>query len=45
MYTIYITSNETGRIVAEYTGSSNDECEKWAADNYGSNDYSWSYSK
>ena len=41
--TIYIYSNETGKQVASHTAASNDDCEGWADENYGSNDYHWSY--
>ena len=41
--TIYIYSNETGEQVAHYEGRNNDDCEQWAEDHYGSNDYHWSY--
>lgn len=40
---INIRSLETGELVASYVGETNQECEKWADDNYGSNDYSWDY--
>ena len=43
--TIYITSNETGEVVAEFTAETNTECEAWADSNYGSNDFSWAYCK
>jgi len=42
--TIYIYSNETGKQVDSYTADDNNACEQWASDNYGFNDYHWSYS-
>lgn len=42
--TIYIYSNETGEQAANYSGETNAQCEQWASDNYGFNDYHWSYS-
>mgnify|MGYP006969385558 CR=1 FL=1 len=41
--TLYIYSSETGRQVDSYTGKDNDDCEAWAATNYGNDDYFWSY--
>ena len=41
--TIFIYSNETGRQVDRYTGKDNAECETWAENTYGGNDYHWSY--
>jgi len=41
--TIYIYDNETGKQVDSHTADSNNACEQWAADNYGSDDYHWSY--
>ncbi len=40
---IYIYSNETGRQVASIEGRDNAECERLAAEQWGSNDYHWSY--
>lgn len=42
--TIYIYSNETGKQVASYTGTDNQDCERWADSMYCSNDYHASYS-
>ena len=42
--TIYIYSNETGKQVASHSAETNQECERWADETYGSNDYHWSYS-
>jgi len=41
--TIYIYSNETGKQVDSHTANDNAACEKWANDEYGSNDFHWSY--
>jgi hypothetical protein len=41
--TLYIYSNETGKQVASIEGADNAECEQLAADQWGSNDYHWSY--
>lgn len=41
--TIYIYSNETGQQVDHYAGSDNADCERWANEHWGSNDYHWSY--
>ena len=41
--TIYIYSNETGKQVASHTAADNAACEQWADENYGSNDYHYSY--
>lgn len=41
--TIYIYSNETGEQIAHHTAETNEQCEQWAMDQYGSNDYHWSY--
>lgn len=40
---LYIISNETNRVVAEITGESNAECEALAAEEWGTNDYNWTY--
>lgn len=41
--TIYIYCNETGKQVASHAAETYQECETWADDNYGSNDYHYSY--
>lgn len=41
--TIYIYSNATGEQVASHTAEDNEACEKWADENYCSNDYHQSY--
>jgi hypothetical protein len=41
--TIYIYDNETMLQVASHEGKDNAECEQWADEQYGSNDYHWSY--
>ena len=41
--TIYIYDNETGEQVDAHTADSNEQCERWANDKYGINDYTWSY--
>jgi hypothetical protein len=41
--TIYIYSNETGKQVEAIEGRDNAECEKLAAEKWGSNEYHWSY--
>jgi hypothetical protein len=43
--TIYITDNETSEVIDEYTGATNEECEAWARETWGSNGFSWSYCK
>ena len=43
--TIYIYSNKTGKRVSAHTADSNQACEVWADENYGSDDYHWSYLK
>ena len=43
--TIYIYSNETGKRIASHAADTNQACEVWADENYGSNDYHWSYAK
>lgn len=45
METIYIYSNETGLQIAHHTAESNEACERWANEQYGSNDYHWSYAE
>lgn len=45
MTTIFVYNNEDGRQVARYTASDNAECEVWAEENYGSNDFHWSYAE
>lgn len=42
--TIYIYSNETNKQVASHTADTNEACELWADEEYGSDDYHWSYS-
>jgi hypothetical protein len=41
--TIYIYSNETGKIVATHEGEENVDCEKWADENWGYNDFHYGY--
>lgn len=41
---LYISSNETNKVVAIVTGSSNEICEQIAESRYGSGDYGWTYS-
>ena len=41
--TIYIYDNVTGKQVASHQAESNEACEAWANEQYGSNDYHWSY--
>lgn len=40
---IIVRSNETGRVVAEFSAITQAECDAWAASHYDINDYSWSY--
>lgn len=40
---IYIYDNESGKQVDSYYGADNADCEQWADEHYGSNDYHWSY--
>ena len=41
---LIVYSNETNEHVATITGETNEACERAAEDQYGSNDYSWTYS-
>ena len=43
MSTMYVISNETGKIVATITGNENDEIQDAFMDTFGSNDYTNSY--
>jgi hypothetical protein len=43
MLTIYIYSNGTGHQVDAIEGADNRECEQAADEQWGSNDYHWSY--
>jgi hypothetical protein len=40
---IYIYSNETGKQVASHKAADNAACEQWADENWGSNDFHYSY--
>ena len=41
--TISIYSLETGRVIDQHSADTNDECERWANEQYGVNDYGWTY--
>lgn len=43
MLTIYVYSNETDKLVGQFSAATNAECEAWADEQFGSNDYYWSY--
>lgn len=43
MHTIYVYSNETNKLVGQHTADSNEACEAWAEEQFGSNDFHWSY--
>jgi len=44
MSILYVYSIETNEHIATITGSSNASCESVANEQYGSNDYGWTYS-
>lgn len=43
MSTLYVISNETNEVVATITGSDDEKCHEKFMDEYGSNDYSYSF--
>lgn len=45
MMTIYVYSNESGELVDQHDGETNQDCEAWFLANYDINDYSTSYNK
>ena len=43
--TIYIYSRETDALVGQFRAETNKQCEDWAEAMFGSNDYSWTYTR
>jgi hypothetical protein len=41
---LIVYSSDTNKHVATITGETNEACERAAEDQYGSNDYGWTYS-